>query len=728
MKLWIRVLPIVFSIFLWGLTAWLWPKEGLQDSSSLAWINILLLLLISLSLSLYGIHLLRQRYTTIPGSRLRAKLVIGLVGMLLIPAGTLQIAANQMVEKGMNTWFDLRVDTLLDRALHLAQGFYSNLDHDMQRNLSEYIQDHALIEDIAALPLSFSALNTRLSDILQHEGWQSLQIYDRNERLVAAIQREGLSNMQAEPWSEQARLSFTLGKVSSELVQNGNDESIIAYAPIYIQQHIVGLIQAKITLPSDLVQHARAVESDYRSYRALERQRQAIRQTFTQTMLFITLIVVIAIGLIALVFSRRLTSPIGNLARALEQVTQGNLNTSIPQAPDDDLGALVLSFNRMAIHLKQNVEALEQTQGDLTQALSSSRQRQYVLETLLGNLQSGVLLLNEHGEIRLINDFFRHLLRLSDKDWMAGKDFDMLARQALPIIHDFYEELRHQKNNSLQRELEITTQGQAYHLLARGERLETTELSGFSGYLLLFDDVTQLADAQRHRAWAEVAQRLAHEIKNPLTPIKLATERLQRRFRNQVDHLDIFDRCTGAIIGQVERLQRLIADFSTLARLPEPHCKANLCNTFTQEMGDLYSAYPRVHIQKLTEPITCYCDADQVRQVLINLMDNALAATQEQKDPIRFYIQQEDQMVTFHFEDDGDGIPEAHQAHLFDAYYSTKAEGSGLGLAIAKRIADEHHGHLRLVSTAHPTHFCLYIPAQASEEATNPMINSLESP
>jgi len=496
-------------------------------------------------------------------------------------------------------------------------------------------------------------------------------------------------------------------------VHQEHGEKMVAYAPIILQQQVVALMKATVNLPHDLVQHARAVESDYRTYRALERDRQSIRKTFTQSMLFITLIVVIAVGLIAIVFSKRLTRPIGQLARALEQVTQGDLNVHIPQTPDDDLGVLVVSFNRMALRMKQNIEALEHVQHDLTQTLHSSRQRQYVLETLLTHLQSGVVLINQQREIRLINASFRSLFSLSEDGWLPGNDFIHLATLNLPMVADFYSELHHQQHHSLQRELEWVFQGESHHILARGERLESSGSAGFSGYLLLFDDVTALADAQKHRAWAEVAQRLAHEIKNPLTPIKLAAERLQRRFRQQVEPTDIFDRCTGAIITQTERLQRLISDFSTLARLPEPHCKVTDCNTLLEEMRDLYSAYPRVHFEPLEHSMHAICDADQVRQVLINLMENALAATAEQQESIRFYLKHEAPFIAFHLEDDGEGILDEHQSHLFDAYYSTKAEGSGLGLSIAKRIAEEHDGDLVLLSAENPTHFCLYLPASS---------------
>jgi len=182
-----------------------------------------------------------------------------------------------------------------------------------------------------------------------------------------------------------------------------------------------------------------------------------------------------------------------------------------------------------------------------------------------------------------------------------------------------------------------------------------------------------------------------------------------------VDNHDVFDSCTHAIIAQVERLQRLLADFSTLARLPKPHCKQVKCATFVQELRDLYSAYSRVRVADIPSDLSCFCDADQVRQILINLMENALAATEDGQKHIRLYLTSDDEMVYFHVEDDGDGIPESVRLHMFEAYYSTKSTGSGLGLSIAKRIADEHGGDLSLVSSEDPTHFCLALPMQEPE-------------
>jgi len=513
-----------------------------------------------------------------------------------------------------------------------------------------------------------------------------------------------------------------LGRVMTELVARDGGEVAVGYAPLVGATSVVGLLRVEIRLPAGVIQNARAVEADYRNYKQLERNRASIGVTFTHVMLFVTLIIVLITGLVALLFARRLTTPIGHLAEALRRVTEGDLDVSIAALPKDELGSLGRSFNTMVLRLKQNVEAIEQAQLDLSNALDNSRQRQYVLESLLANLHSGVVLVDADGRVRLLNQAVRDILGLSEQ-WMPGADIAQVSHGNMRDMGEFYDELRHQQDDFLQREFDVDLAvGKTLHVLARGARLSASG-TAFSGYLLVVDDISDLAEAQRNKAWAEVARRLAHEIKNPLMPIKLSAERLQRRFRDQVDNEQVFDVCTKAIINQVERLQRLISDFSTLARMPQPKIRDVPVHSLLRDMDELFHGYPSVHVIDMdAHGEICQCDPDQVRQVLINLMDNAIAATSadavgsDATSAIRLYAEVSDGVASWHVENDGAGIDEDAASQLFEAYYSTKANGSGLGLAIAKRIAEDHGGTLKLVSRAHPTHFSLQLPMLAAHK------------
>jgi len=707
-----RLVPFFMASILVTVTLLLWPVGGL-DAGPLAWINITVMLVLTVLLLRYGIRLLRQHREPRPGSRLRAKLVVGLMGLLLVPAMVIQMTASQTVEKGMDVWFDVRVDTLLDRALNLAQGFYERLEKDMKRSLLTYISDGVLVAAVSD-HMEYRSISTYLTSISEKEGWQKAELFDVNERLVGGVRPGELTALESEPLSAAARLSMQLGRVASELKTGEDGEVAVGYVPLVGLTSVVGLLRVEMKLPPGVIQNARAVEADYRTYRQLEHSRQSISQTFTHVMLFVTLLVLLVAGFVGLLFARRLTSPIGDLAYALRRVTEGDLDVEVLESSEDELGSLVRSFNKMTSRLRQHADAIEKAQQDLTKALDNSRQRQFVLESLLANLHTGVLLVDSEGRVRLLNQAVRDILHLP-VNWVPSVDLLQASQGNLQDIGDFYNELKNQQDEHLQREFDISlSEGKQSHVLARGARLNASG-SDFSGYLLVIDDISELTEAQRSKAWAEVARRLAHEIKNPLTPIKLSAERLQRRFRVQVDDPTVFDSCTHAIIGQVERLQRLIADFSTLARMPQPRLREVSVNELLREMHDLFHSYDHIEVRLGADQWHCQCDPDQVKQVLINLMDNAVAARTDDGS-IRLYARLKEHYVEWHVEDDGDGIDEMAALRLFEAYYSTKSTGSGLGLAIAKRIAEDHHGDLLLLSTAKPTHFCLRLPRHADGE------------
>jgi len=710
-----RYLPLLMSVVLLGGIVYFWPHSTFNGIGALvAWLNIFLMSTLALLSAFYGFRLLREKQEPRPGSRLRAKLVMALVAMLAIPSLTTQITANQMMERGLNVWFDVRVDTLLDRALELARGFYGRVEADMKRGLQQYIADPALLAAMEG-DINYPALNSRLGEIMVKEGWQQVQLFDPGERLLASAQQRGLETLEAEPFAENDKLALTLGRVMTDLKVGSGGEVVAGFAPLHYQQNVIGVLRAEIALPVGVVQSARAVEQDFRTYRELERKRQSIGSLFTNTMLIVTLLVVLIAGGLAILFTRRLTAPIGHLAYALHRIGEGDLRVSVESSSNDELGSLVQSFNGMAERLRQNVAALQRTQRELTEALDNSRQRRLILEKLLASLQTGVLLCEPDGRIRLLNAALGSLLNLPH-GWAPGKDVYGLCSGRLMAIGDFLAELRDQSQEQLQREVDISVGKQNLHVLLRGSRLFGVGSNDMSGYLIVMDDISSLAEAQRSRAWAEVAQRLAHEIKNPLTPIKLASERLQRRFSSQVDNIEVFDSCTHTIIAQVERLQRLISDFSTLARLPQPRLAEVALAQLVDEMRDLYAPWPRVLMQSPPAGLQCACDIDQIRQVLINLMDNALAATAAGGE-VRLYAMDIGEAVELHVEDDGDGISAEAVEHIFEPYFSTKSDGSGLGLAIARRIALEHEGDLSIRSRVHPTHFCLTLPAHMPQVA-----------
>jgi len=699
--------PFVLSAGLLVMTAWVWPSDEQFGPTFLNWLNMILFLVLALVAFVFGLQRMKRGESKRAGTHLRTKLITAMVLMVLVPSLVFQITANQVIEKGMDVWFDVRVDTLLDKAMKLAQGFYAGIESDMELSLTQVASDNDLPLEILSAPLGTMMISQHLNKLLQQYGWHKAELFDVSERVIAVVQREirgqRLNDLRTRPLSDTGKLSIVLGHQSVEHEVRNNGEYVVGYLPLYNQQRLVALLRSEVRLPEDVTASARSIEADYRTYRELERHRQGIQQIFTHTLMIAMILITCIAAAIAIFFARKLTTPIEDLALALKKVEKGDFNTLVHIHAQDELGSLASSFNSMTARLKQNMEVLTQTQQELTGALVSSRQRQFVLENLLANLQSGVILLDESGGIRLMNQACYELLSLPEST-LKKSIFDFSEVHLSPML-DFFETLQTQGLKSLQTELVLSHGLQTTKILARGTLLGEKEDKLFSRWLLVFDDVTQLADAQKHQAWSEVAQRLAHEIKNPLTPIKLSTERVQRRFRSQVDDVEVFDTCTYAVINQVERLQRLLADFSNLATLPKPKTEVVSIASLLRDMRELYSPYQNLTFEGLPEGDVC-CDPDQIRQVLINLIDNALATNTH----VRVFVEVTAKDTCFYVQDEGVGIDATTQKHMFEPYFSTKQNGSGLGLAIAQRITEEHGGQLQLVSASSPTRFCMWLP------------------
>jgi len=572
----------------------------------------------------------------------------------------------------------------------------------MQQGLQSTMNDRELLDLAAELPLSFANFNARLIILMRQHGWNSLQVFDLNERMITEVRAHGLSTLASHVLDDQARITLHLGKISTKLKNQYKGEQLIGYAPLRAHRTIVGLIRASVQLPDEVVHNARAIESDYKKYRTLERQREKIGRTFAHAMLLVTLLLTLVAAWVATLFARRLTKPVEELAAGFQHVAAGNLDVELRSMPNDELGSLSESFNTMASILRNNIDALENARQQANAALNTSKQRQQVLEMLLENLQASVFIVENSGAIRLQNIAATAMFVLDDTP------INNIA--SLPLLASFFDELISLKGAALQRALNDSSGGKR-ELLARGVGLtQAGRATGeASGYLLVIDDVSALAEAQRHQAWSEVARRLAHEIKNPLTPIKLAAERLERRFCDQVERKDIFTECTHTVIAQVERLQRLITDFSTMARLPQPRIARCDVNDLLKEMAQLYRPYTQIEVVEGDEAVDCMCDVDQVKQVLINLIDNALAAVYKNQ-MVRLFVAAGKSEVTFHVCNEGDGVPEALVDKLFEPYFSSKESGSGLGLSIARRIAEDHGGRLFIASLRDPTEFCLQLP------------------
>ncbi|HEY6824137.1 MAG TPA: ATP-binding protein, partial [Steroidobacteraceae bacterium] len=439
-------------------------------------------------------------------------------------------------------------------------------------------------------------------------------------------------------------------------------------------------LQLRQTVPEQFGRSAEAVEAAYRDYRELALSRQGLKSIYIVTLtLTLSMALLVAIAL-AVLLANRLSLPLANLAQATQAVARGDFSRQTPVISRDELGVLTESFNSMTRQLEEARRVVEANR----MALESAKAR---LENILANLSAGVLVFDGALALSICNHGARAIL---------GADLESFAAE-------MREQFRAHGAQAWQQQTELKGTGKT--LLLRGTAL-ADDPGG--GHVLVFDDITQLMHAQRATAWAEVARRLAHEIKNPLTPIQLSAERLEMKLAGKLggDDADALARGTRTIVNQVAALKNMVDDFRDYARLPAPVFAALDLNALVQEVLALYEASNAPIVRKLAPGLPqVRADSAQIRQVLHNLVQNAQDALEHRKHAaeqpvIEVCTAAAGERVRLTVADNGGGFPEEMMARVFEPYVTTKPRGTGLGLAIVKKIIDEHRGELTIENRA----------------------------
>jgi nitrogen fixation/metabolism regulation signal transduction histidine kinase len=450
-------------------------------------------------------------------------------------------------------------------------------------------------------------------------------------------------------------------------------------------------LQLRQTVPISLAKSAEAVEVAYRDYRELALSRQGLRRIYIVTLTLALLMALFVAVSLAVILSNRLSAPLANLAQATQAVARGDFSQRPPVTSRDELGVLTESFNSMTRQLDEARQVVESNRIALESAKAS-------LENILANLSAGVLVFDHSLRLSIYNRGAAEILG-GEIGEHAGKALSAFAG----ALETFAAQVREQFQSHGAKiwQLEIALKGTGKTLLARGAGL--SQATG-GGYVLVFDDITQLIQAQRATAWAEVAQRLAHEIKNPLTPIQLSAERLEMKLEGKLapEEAEALRRSTQTIVNQVTALKSMVDDFGDYARLPAPVPARFDLNALVTDVLALYEN-SRVPVAKRLAPALppVWADSAQIRQVIHNLVQNAQDALENRKEPrvqpaVEVRTELAMDKVRLSVTDNGDGFPEELMARIFEPYVTTKLRGTGLGLAIVKKIVDEHHGSIAI--------------------------------
>jgi two-component system nitrogen regulation sensor histidine kinase NtrY len=669
-------------------------------------INGLLLLLMLYLVLRNLVELIFERNQKIMGSRLRTRLVISFVSLSLVPTGILFVIALRFVSTSMDYWFNTNVDEALEAAHRLAQSALHETGQQAElvgRQLVTLMESGAL--DIKDLPALERVLARTLEADLPGTP-DSLVLLDSQRRELIAVRGQRLLPiiLPVIP-SEAIRLADVHNRAEVVTQRTTIGELIQAIVPVDVQ--VSARPQTWFLVTTQLVPTARletlqAVFTGVTGYDQLVMLKAPIKLSLIIMLLIITLLILFGAIWFGFYISRSLTGPINKLAEATRRVAEGDLDFTLEKESGDEMGLLVDSFNSMTSDLLVSNRRLASAHQALQQSTEVSEQRRRYLETILENVAAGVIALDEHNRIATINRFAEELLAIQPSAYLGREYHEVLPRQHALIVESFLTELDATGRSTIERHLRVTIRrGETLSLQVNVTRM-VDERGRPIGFVILFDNLTNLEKAQRLAAWQEVARRIAHEIKNPLTPIQLSAQRLRKRYLDRIgEDRDIFDQCTATIVAQVDEIKKLAGEFSDFARMPKLRRETADLGRLAEEVVFLYREAHR------TLQFTCRIDpalapfpfdAVQVKRVLINLVDNAVAVLGD-SGAIEVRVgpapESDPPMALLQVADNGPGIPADVRLRIFEPYFSTRKSGTGLGLAIAHTIVSEHGGTIR---------------------------------
>lgn len=716
--LFIVVLVVIFSRFetqLFELTS----KFPLSNSilvMALINVNILLIILFLFLIfrNLFKLILERRRGT--PGARLRSKLVIAFIALSLVPTMLLFFVSAGFITNSIENWFNSQIESSLQESLEVAQTYYKN----SAANALYYAEQLARIakENKLLNQENLPALRELIKLKQQEYNLGIVEVFSSTlEELVRAANPQVPIAEFTDPGSDNIREALQ-GNRFTRITPIGRADLIRGIVPIYSNWNpndVVGVMVVNYYVPYSLVNKMKEISSSFEQYKETKLLKGKIQKGYVIVLLLIALVIIFLATWFGFHLARGITVPIQELAMATNRIAAGDLDVRIDVRSDDEIGTLVDAFNQMTGDLRNGQQTIREANRELQSSNFELDQRRRYMEIVLKNVTAGVISVDKQGNITTINKSAEKLLRIKPGK-VIGKNFrTVVSNEHLPLIKDFLKDLLDSGKDSIRKQVTIPVQDSKVTLLVNVTTLRD-ETGEFMGTVVVFDDLTQLLKAQRMAAWREVARRIAHEIKNPLTPIQLSAQRLRRRYLDRFGEDDlVFDECTMMIIKQVDELKNLVNEFSNFARLPASNPTPNNLNEIIGEALILYQeGHKEINFSFNPDPAipVFSLDRDQVKRVFINLIENAVAAIDEEGTiEVESNYNPDMQMVTFTVADNGCGIPAEDKPRLFEPYFSTKKSGTGLGLAIVSTIISDHNGYIR-VKDNHPkgTRFIVELP------------------
>jgi two-component system, NtrC family, nitrogen regulation sensor histidine kinase NtrY len=664
--------------------------------------NLVVILLFDISFLLLGLLLLLvgrnlakvifEHRRGLIGSKFQVRLVLGFIAVALVPSLFLLVVSGAFLRADVASWFNPEYERVLDDSLDIAKVFYLSAANNAAHFARE-IAGEVAAKDLLR-PERRAELKSFIAQRQQDYNLGTIEVFDRGRRLLLiALSPKTPTGIGVAP--ESALLAQTLaGHAMTRTDRFGKSDVIRGSAPIYVSPEsdvVTGAVVVDYYLPRSLAQRAAGISQTFEDYFQLRTLRQPIMRSYFLALMLIGLVVVLLASWFGMYLARSVTVPIKLLAEGTQAIAHGDLDYEIPSVGDDEIGQLVNSFNRMTADLRASQTELE-------------RRRAYT-ETLVRNVSAGVVGLDPQGVVTAINPYAERMLGLKAGE-VLGRGWRSVFQPALAeALEEIFAE--HRRPHEVRSSIKLQpVGGSEIELMVAATALGDGAV-GELGTVLFLEDVSQLAKVERMEAWREVARRIAHEIKNPLTPIQLSAERLRRQLTSRSDgDAKLVDECTRTIIGEVEDLKRLVSEFSAFARMPHLNPLPGDLNPLAEEtVATFRDANPGVDFALALTPALpqIAIDRDALKRAMVNLLENAVNAAvganpngARPRIDVSTALDAQSGVVTLEVSDNGPGIPPALRTRIFEPYFSTRKGGTGLGLAIVSAIVADHHGFVRV--------------------------------
>lgn len=666
-------------------------------------INLILIILLIFLIVRNVAKLIFERRRGILGSKLRTKLVVAFMILSLIPTATLFLVSIQFLSYNIDNWFDIKMGRALNLSLEVAQDYYQQSADNAKyyaRQIGSEITDNKLYEKERADYLeAFLTQRQRYFNL----GSINVSFDNRDSRLF--LRDPGNPDILPPKFSPSVLEDVFMGKSVSVVQPAGGGDMVIGITPVYSNfspKEVIGVIAVSYFIDKGLIEKMSIISKMSEEYEQLKLLKNPIKISYIVTLFIVTLLIIFSSMWFGLFLAKGITVPMQDLAEATHEVAHGNLDYHIDILAEDEIGVLADSFNQMTKDLKTSSLELKQANIDL-------EQRRKYMETVLRNVSAGVISIDRHDMISMINNAAEKMLGVNGEAILNRRYQDVLKPEHMEMVRGLFDELNTNDSGFVEGQIQLILMDKVMAILVSATILRGDN-NNYMGVVAVFEDITQIQKTERIAAWREAAKRIAHEIKNPLTPVKLSAERLQRKYGDKIEGetSSVFHECTKTIINQVEVLKNLVDEFSRFARLPVTNPSPNDLNAVIEDSVIFFQDAHKNIVFGFRKGVgipVLNIDAEQIKRAMVNILDNAVAAVSavdhDGRVEICTHYDKEHNSVRVDVSDNGSGITPEDKLKLFEPYFSTKKTGTGLGLVIVSSIISDHNGSVNMKDNIH---------------------------